>query len=103
MQALEARLAQMEQAFNTNTAAFSSGIQFLELQQEVLRRVAQETYNGGAQRKVIPGTDKIAWGEYLKEYIAELSASEAKKEEGASKARILLDSSDTDSPIIFGE
>lgn len=107
MQALDARLAQMEQAFNTNTKVFSDGVQMLEAQNAVLRHVSQDLFNelrfGIKNHIPLAANNAIDFNAYLKEYIEELVEREAKKEEGASKARILLDSSDTDSPIIFGE
>lgn len=105
MQALEARLAQLENALNVNTGVFSDSIKVLEAQNEVLRRALQDVLDGEpvmTEEKLLTRS-RIDYNHYMQAFIEELVEREAKKEEGASKARILLDSSDTDSPIIFGE
>ncbi len=97
--ALEARLKRMEDAFDTNTAAFSAGIQMLEAQQEVLRRVAQGMLKGG----IVSGVDgRIAWNHYLKAFIEELMTSEAKREAANGEPVLVVDSKGSDEPIIFG-
>jgi hypothetical protein len=96
-QMLEERLKQLEDALNTNTKVFSDGIQMIEAQQEVLRRVAQGLFKGGV---VSDGDGHIAWNHYLRGYLEELAASEAKEE--AAPSPILLDSNGSDAPIIFG-
>jgi hypothetical protein len=106
MQALEARLAQAESALNTNTAVFADSIKVLEAQNEVLRRALQDMHYGEV---VLTEPEqfrrqRIDYNHYMSQFINELIVKEeAKKEEDAGKGRILLDSSDTDSPIIFGE
>jgi hypothetical protein len=111
MQALEARLAQLENALNVNTSVFSDSIKVLEAQNEVLRRALQDTFENaprlvGVDADLIMRVERgrIDYNAYMTQFIAELvEREEAKKEEDAGKGRILLDSSDTDSPIIFGE
>ncbi len=115
MQGLTERVKQLEDAFNTNTKAFSDGIQMLEAQQEVLRRVIQDVFELGHPRFFAPGklivdTPErkeaqrcIDWNAYLKEYIEELAAAEAKAE--AEKTHVkehVIASPDEDAPIIFG-
>jgi hypothetical protein len=104
LKAFEERLTQLEEAFNKNTKAFSDGIQMIEAQQEVLRRVLQGVVSGvvrtidaadGSSRKLID------WNGYLKEYIEELVAKEAAKEEKAGPGPVLA-TADEDAPIIFG-
>ena len=107
MQALEGRLSQMEEAFNTNTQAFSDGIQMMEAQQEVFRRVIQDIYNGDVrtlEHNGIPNGEhvrkRIDWNSYLKEYIEELVRAEANKE--VTTPGSVLAAPDEDAPIIFG-
>jgi hypothetical protein len=96
----------MEQAFNTNTAAFSAGIQFLEAENAVLKRVLQDVHEGtpmivGAEphgkRALV---DRIDFGGYLRGYIAELAEQE-EREEKAKEPPLLVDSQ-ADQPIVFG-
>lgn len=96
----------MEKSFNTNTKVFSDGMQMLEAQNAVLRRVIDDLRGYGPQGdgikliEHVPGgyTKRIDFNAYLKEYIEELVASEGKaKEEGPR-----LVTPDEDSPIIFG-
>ena len=98
----------MEEAFNTNTQVFHDGIQMMEAQQEVFRRVIQGIYNGQIrtlQHHGIPNGDghtvraRIDWNSYLQEYIQELVAAEQKTEEAPPPA---LAAPDEDAPIIFG-
>lgn len=101
MAALEARLSVMEQAFNTNTRVFSEGVQMLEAQQEVARRVMGQLEAGDPIRTTAPG--RIDWNSYLKEYIQELADAEEKSLlETNREQKGHIASVDDDSPIIFG-
>jgi hypothetical protein len=100
---LEQRLKQLEEAFNTNTKVFSDGIQMLEAQHEVLRRVINDVRTKTPGLKLIevnPGglMRRIDFNAYLKEYIEEL----VEKEGQATAPPILVDS-DSDQPTIFGD
>lgn len=99
-------MKQLEDAFNTNTKVFSDGIQMLEAQLEVARRVAQglleEMHPRGSKlmgsyavRVTMDG--QLDWNGYLKEYIEELT----EKEEQAKAPPILVES-DPEQPTIFG-
>jgi hypothetical protein len=98
---LERRLKQLEEAFNTNTKAFSDGIQMLEAQNEVLRRALSDLWNQRLKTVVVnPGFVRhIDFNGYLKEYIQELTEKEAAAEEKAGPGPLLVDS---EQPIIFG-
>lgn len=108
MTRLEDRLKQMEDAFNTNTKAFSDGIQMLEANQEVLRRVLQDVFNGevrvlaGAGIPIGDGTTvrtRIDFNGYLGEFISELVAKEAM----ALEKPVIINPADVeDQPVIFG-
>jgi hypothetical protein len=107
MQALTERVKQLEDAFNTNTKAFSDGIQMIEAQQEVLRRVAQDLFNelrfGIKGHIPVTETNAINFNAYLKEYIEELAAAEAKAE--AEKTHVkehVIAAANEGEPIIFG-
>jgi hypothetical protein len=117
MKALEERLTQMEEAFNTNTQAFSDGIQMMEAQQEVIRRAVTDLMHG--RIRVLPedcaapqGPDeqaafksnhaRVDWNGYLKEYIEELMAKEAAEKEHKANGAPVLATPDEDAPIIFG-
>lgn len=109
--ALEDRLAQLENALNTNTKAFSDGIQMIEAQQEVLRRVAKDICNrrvrfvnlGAVElngARTIDMAEDIDWNGYLKSYIEELVEAEAKEKKAGPSP--VIASADDDAPIIFG-
>lgn len=97
-------MKQLEDAFNTNTKAFSDGIQMLEAQQEAVRRALEDLRRGAPMlTEVNPGgfIQRIDWNHYLKEYIQEMADAEAKAEEKAGPGSVLA-SVDEDAPIIFG-
>jgi hypothetical protein len=97
LQALESRLKQAENAFNTNTQVFSDSIKMLEAQNAVLRWALQDSISSKLRK--LPDGD-IDWNSYLKEYIEELARREAKSAE-AAPATLLVEPGE-DSPIIFG-
>jgi hypothetical protein len=101
MQALAERIEQLEKAFNTNTKAFSDGIQMIEAQQEVLRRVTQSLLDGTT---IKDGEGKIAFNYYLKTYIEELASAEEKAaaEKTHVAAHPIVSPGDEGEPIIFG-
>ena len=77
--ALEARLTQMEQSFNTNTKVFSDGIQMLEAQNSVLRKVIQDLYGRttlGKNSLLTDAEGNISFSQYMSDFIAELIVRE---------------------------
>lgn len=117
MQLLEARLKQLEDAFNTNTKVFSDGMQMLEAQNEVLRRALRDVMNGRAilpldearmaevpvaMRELLVAEPHIDFNAYLKEYIEELADKEEASEKSKANGGPLLVESDPEQPTIFG-
>lgn len=108
MALLTARLKQMEDAFNTNTQAFSDGIQMMEAQIAVLHVVLDDVmlhtvkhFKKDIEAMTVEPT--IDFNAYLKDFIAGLEAKEeadAAKEEDMGKG--LVASINEDAPIIFG-
>lgn len=94
---LQERLRTLEQAFNTNTKVFSDGIQMLEVQQEVLRRVAQDLQEGSP--KLLVG-GRIDFNAYLLQYVSELAANEEARARPVPAPTIIV--ADDESPTIFG-
>jgi hypothetical protein len=101
----------IEKAFDTNTKVFSDGMQMLEAQDAVARRVLQDVYNGRVRIsnlvRIANGHEvfaQIDFNSYLKAYIEELVASEAKAEEKSGPGAILaaVEDDSEDRPIIFG-
>lgn len=93
----------MEHAFNVNTKVFSDGMQMLEAQNAVLRRVIQDLAGGVllTTEESAPEVPIIDFNKYLQEYIEQLMAAE----EAAAKTpepEVKLSTPDDDSPIIFG-
>jgi hypothetical protein len=100
---MEARLKQLEYALNQNTGVFSESIFLLEAQNEVLRRALQDVYEGNPLVVASGTLGRIDFNAYLKHYVAELQAKEARSEEETGPRAVLVDSScDADGPIIFG-
>jgi hypothetical protein len=104
---LEERLKQLEDAFNTNTSAFSDGFKMVEAQLEVLRRVVEHVRTSSPFLKLVDVNSggflkQVSWNAYLKEYIEELVAKETTQEEHGP-GPILLDSdAGQEQPTIFG-
>lgn len=104
---LEARLHQLEDAFNTNTKIFSDGFKMVELQLEIARRVAQQLLSlhpnelDRSRCRVMLDGITIDWNAYLKERIEELESSEKKAEDEKANGHV-LSTPDDESPIIFG-
>lgn len=110
LSALEKRLAVLEKAFDTNTRVFSDGMQMLEAQDAVARRVLQDVYNGRVRVsnlvRIANGHEvfaQIDFNGYLKEYIEELMEHEAKEEKSGPGAILAaIEDDGEDRPIIFG-
>jgi hypothetical protein len=105
LSALEQRLLQLEDAFNTNTKVFSDGMQMLEAENAILRRVAQDLYTLVTKGVRTPDDPVqttadnryIDFTKYLRQYVQALADAEAA--DGSTSSIV---SADEDSPIIFG-
>jgi hypothetical protein len=117
LQALQERINRLEEVNDKNAKAFSDGIQMLEAQQEVLRRVARDLTHGRVclvncgwvdvlSRAVPPfeGLD-IDFNRYLTDFIAELAAAEKKAEDAKAPTDVpspLIATPDVEETVTFG-